>query len=550
MPAHKAQGAGGGAQPLQKLTVATPDADHDVAALLMQAEFALGKGDLKTAQAQYAKASALSSDPDVARRAVGLALALHDSAAAQRSLARWQALGADASDLQRARAQIALDQGRTADAQKELMAMTAHGGKQSWQDFGKVLLSARDAAQAGRLLENVATEQRLPDDGLAWLAMSELGQKLGRYAYAQRIADAAATRFHTGQAYAWAANMYAQRGEDAKARTLYAKAVKASPKNADIRLAYAGLLAKNGDTKGAESVLAKGPQDARSFAARAAFAARGKDLPALRRIYGELVKAPDEVRQSSYYLLGQLASLLDKPQAAVDWLAKVPADDEHAFDAGVRRAVLLQQLGKSDQAHALVRQMREDNADKSDVVQHLDQVDAELYMRDSAFAEAAKAYTRALAADKEDAELLYGRGLAYAEAGDTDAAIADLRAVLKLTPDDINAVNALGYTLADAGRHLDEATKLIERARAALPNDPAITDSWGWLQYRLGHLDKAETALQTAWSKRPDPEVGAHLTQVLLDLGRRAQAEKVYRAALKLDPDNRHLLALKEKLKP
>jgi tetratricopeptide (TPR) repeat protein len=548
MPTKTAQRPADGKQPLHTLSVATPDADHDVAALLMQAEFALGKGDLRAAQKGYAKASQLSSDPKVAERAVGLALALHDSAAAQQVLARWKVLGADEAGLQRARAQIALDQGRTEDAQKALMALTERGSKQDWQRFGKVLLGARDAAQAGQLLEKIATPQRLPKDELAWLAMSELGQKLGRYAYAQQIADIAAERFRSSQTYAWAAQLHAQRGEDQKALALYAKAVSASPQDLDARMAYAGLLAKNGDNQGAERVLAKGPQNSRSFAARAAFAARTQDLPALKRIYGELRKAPDDVRESSYYLLGQLASLLDKPQEAVDWLAKVPSGDEHAFDAGVRRAVLLQQLGKPAQAHALVKRMRDDHADKADVVQRLDQVDAELYMRGGDYAKAAVAYTRALSADKHDAELLYGRGLAYAEAGDIDAAVADLRAVLRLKPDDINAVNALGYTLVDANRDLDQAEKLLARAHAAQPDDPSITDSWGWLQYRLGHLGKAEAALQASWKMRPDPEVGAHLVQVLLDLGKRTQAGKVYRDALKLDPDNRHLLALKGKL--
>jgi tetratricopeptide (TPR) repeat protein len=273
-------------------------------------------------------------------------------------------------------------------------------------------------------------------------------------------------------------------------------------------------------------------------------------MPGLRRTYEDLRKAPPDVRSKSYYLLGQLASLVDKPQAAVEWFAKVPVDADHGVDAGIRRAALLQDLGKSGQAHAVVDRLRKHFIKQEKVVHRLDQVDAELYMSDNDFARAAEAYTRALKRNSSNTDLLMGRGLAYAESGQTEAAIADLREVLKRTPNDINAVNALGYTLADAGRDLDEATRLLERAHKAQPGNAAITDSWGWLQYRLGHLEKAEKALRASWDKRKDPEVGAHLAEVLLARGKRSQAERIYRTALHLDPHNRHLKALKEKLQP
>jgi tetratricopeptide (TPR) repeat protein len=549
-PMNKQDGSSASLHSSGNKSTASPQQGPEVAALVKQGEAALGKGDLKSAQADYARASMLSEDAGIAERATVFALARHDSAAAQKALQRWQSLGGNPMALTRARAQLALDEGRTDDARKLLMQLTEGGEKPAWQAFGKVVLGARDAAQAGRVLEQVATPQRLPDDVTAWLAMSEIGQKLGRYAYAQHIAEAAARRFHSSDAYAWAASLYAQRGDAKAARDLYAEAVKASPDDVDLRLAYAGLLAKEKRFSEAEHVLASGPQDKRSYAARAAFAARSRDMPALRRTYDDLRKAPEDVRSKSYYLLGQLASLVDKPQAAVEWLSKVPIGADHGLDAGIRRAAMLQQLGKSDQAHALVATMRKHFAGQDRTVRKLDRVDAELYMGNSEFAQAAAAYTRALKIDSDNTELLYGRGLAYAEAGNTDAAIADLRKVLKLAPDNINAVNALGYTLADAGRNLGEATRLIERAHKAQPDDPAITDSWGWLQYRLGHLVKAEKALRASWDKRKDPEVGAHLAQVLLARGKKAEAVRIYRAALHLDPQNRHVLALKEKLQP
>jgi tetratricopeptide (TPR) repeat protein len=538
------------AQPMQKQHVATPDAAHDASALVMQAEFALNKGDMASAQRDYAKASQTTHDPMVAERALGLALALHKPGEAKAALLRWQALGGDAIGLMQARAQIALDEGRTDDARKLLLKLTATSDKKAWQAFGRVLLGARDVAQAGGLLSVVATPERLPDDPQAWLAMSEMGQKLGKYAYAQDIADAAVKRFHTLSTYTWSASLHADRGENRQAMALYAKAVALKPKDTDLRLAYAGLMAKTGDNAGAQRVLAKGPQDERTFAARAAFAARTKDHSTLRRIYVELKAAPVSVRSKSYYLLGQLAALMKQPVQAVKWLAKVPADDDHGVDAGVQRAILLQQLGKSDKAHAVIAQLSADMQGKQEVERKLVQVDAEIYMRDKRYRQAIAAYTRALALDKSNPDLYYGRGMAHASVGRTDAAIADFRHVLKLRPDDLDAVNALGYTLADANRDLPEARRLLARVHKALPDNAAITDSWGWLQYRLGHLGKAEAALLNSWNAQKDPEVGAHLVRVLIARGKHAQARSVYAVALKLDPDNPRLKSLKGMLKP
>ena len=529
-----------------------PAAGHSpaVAALLKKARAALDTKDLETAQADFAQASQQSDDPDIAEQATGLALALHDSDAAKSSLARWEALGADRSDVLRVKAQIALDEGNTGQARDLLMQLTANGKKRSWQTFGKVVLNTRDAAQGGQLLEQVATPDRLPDDVVAWLAMSEIGQKLGRYDYAQSIADKAAARFHDARAYAWSAQLYTQRGDEAAAGAMYARAIQAAPDDTDLRMAYAGMLAKQGRIAEAGQVLAKGPQDERTFAARTAYAARARDMGTLRKIYEQLRDAPEPVRQKSYFLLGRLAALVDKPQAALDWLVRVPAKSKHGIDAGISRASLLLQMGQADKAHAVIANLRKVYAKQDTVRYRLDRVDAELYMQHGDYDKAAAAYTRAMAGKSDSSDLLYGRGLAYAEAGKTSAAIADLRAVLRLSPENINAVNALGYTLADAGRHLAEARRLIERAHKARPDDPAITDSLGWLQYRLGHLKTAEKTLRRSWDQRKDPEVGAHLARVLLARGKRTEARRIYRQALKLDPRNRHVLALKGKLEP
>jgi tetratricopeptide (TPR) repeat protein len=533
-------------QPLARLTVVTPDADHDVLAQLLAGEMALTRTDLKAASGHYDKAMALSNDPQVAERAAGLAIAVHDGAAAGRALDRWQALGAKPAAVAQARAQLALDRGDATEARRQLELLIGSGDKDAWRQFGRVLVGARDQAQAGRLLEALATPQRLPGDAHAWLAMSELGDQFGRHAYAMQIADAAMRRFKSAETYAWAAQMKFKDGDHDGARALLQKALAKEPKNAQLRLAYAGMLSQAGDYAGASRLLAHGPQNADIYAMRAGLAAHDRDEKALASLYQELQKAPPEIREGSAYLLGQLAEMQHREAEALAWYDQVGDTDEHAFDADLRSAMILHAQGKRADAHELLGQLQLAYLDQPTQLRQAWQADAELYLREQNYAKAEAAFSHALQVVPDDPGLLYGRGLAYAEAGQIDQAVQDFEHLLKLKPGDADASNALGYTLADANRDLPEAERLIRAARAAKPDDPAIADSWGWLQYRKGNLEQAAQTLRNAWLARKDADVGVHLGEVLWKQGRQQDAQRIFDEVRKLDPHN---VALQETLK-
>lgn len=534
------------AQPLARMMVATPDAEHDLLAQLLAGEMALGRTDLKGASSHYDKAMALSLDPKVAERAAGLAIAIHHDDAAQRALDRWQMLGAKPAQMAQARAELALDQGDTAEAQRQLELLIGSGDKDAWRQFGRVLVGARDQAQAARLLEALATPQRLPADPQAWLAMSELGDKFGRHTYATQIAEAAVQRFQSAETYAWAAQMKFKDGDHKGAQALLHKALAKAPKSTRLRLAYASMLSESGDDAAASRLLAHGSQDSDIYAMRAALAARHKDMKALAALYRELQKSAPNVRNHSTYLLGQLAEMQQLDDDALDWYGQVGDDDPHAFDADLRSALILHAQGKRNEAHQLLGQLQINSLDQPAQLRQAWQADAELYLRERNYAKAETAFSRALQVMPDDPGLLYGRGLTYAEAGQIDQAVKDFQHLLKIKPGDIDASNALGYTLADANRDLPEAKKLLQAARAAKPHDPAIADSWGWLQYRLGHLDQAAHTLNTAWLARKDADVGVHLGEVLWKQGRLQDAQRIFDEVRKLDP---HSISLQDTLK-
>jgi Flp pilus assembly protein TadD len=124
----------------------------------------------------------------------------------------------------------------------------------------------------------------------------------------------------------------------------------------------------------------------------------------------------------------------------------------------------------------------------------------------------------------------------------------DLKRILELDPDNTNALNAWGYTLADRGERLDEAHTLIRRALEQSPDNPYILDSLGWVLYRKGDLAGAERYLRQALSLLPDVEVYAHLVQVLHALGRTDEARRVLAEALARTPHDARLRGVRDTL--
>jgi Flp pilus assembly protein TadD len=125
-----------------------------------------------------------------------------------------------------------------------------------------------------------------------------------------------------------------------------------------------------------------------------------------------------------------------------------------------------------------------------------------------------------------------------------------LRKLIQLKPDYAQAYNALGYSLADRNIRLPEASSLLEKALELSPDDYFILDSMGWLQYRLGKLDQALDFLRRAYADKPDPEIAAHLGEVLWMNGQLEEAGKIWQRGLQLQGDHPILLDTIKRLKP
>jgi tetratricopeptide (TPR) repeat protein len=135
-------------------------------------------------------------------------------------------------------------------------------------------------------------------------------------------------------------------------------------------------------------------------------------------------------------------------------------------------------------------------------------------------------------------ELVYDYALVAERIGNFEVMEKELRRVIEVKPDFAAAYNALGYSFADRNIKLDEALLLIKKALEFSPNDHYMLDSLGWVYYKKGDLDQAATYLKQAFDIHPDPEIAAHLGEVLWQKGQREQAKKIWSDALRADPEN------------
>jgi Flp pilus assembly protein TadD len=151
------------------------------------------------------------------------------------------------------------------------------------------------------------------------------------------------------------------------------------------------------------------------------------------------------------------------------------------------------------------------------------------------------ALSEALERHPQHPDLLYQQAIVHDMSGDTDAAIKEFEALLQLRPADAGVLNALGYTLADRQRELRRAERLIREAVSQRPDNAAFLDSLGWVLYRRGQLRAARPWLERAWRLSREPEIAAHLGEVLWRLRQEDEARRVWRRALQFAPDSKPL---------
>ncbi len=260
---------------------------------------------------------------------------------------------------------------------------------------------------------------------------------------------------------------------------------------------------------------------------------------------GEKNLDPDRGLTQAYLSLAQIAEQRQDYTQADAWLQRID-NPEDLVNAQMRRAAILARQGKLDEARLLIRSLPEKTpADARLKIGAEAQLlrDSKQYLAAYEFlAESVKLYP-------SDLDLFYDMAMVADKLGKFDDMERLLRGIVAIDPKYHHAYNALGYSLTERKLRLPEAKQLIQKALEYAPGDPYISDSLGWVEFRLGNFDEALRILREAFAAKPDAEIAAHLGEVLWRLERREQAIQAWREGVKLNKDNETLVETLKRLR-
>lgn len=318
---------------------------------------------------------------------------------------------------------------------------------------------------------------------------------------------------------------------------LLEKGIKQYPDDKRLRLTYARVLVEQNRMEDAKtqfaSLVQQYPDDDELRYSLALVCLEAKAWDEAQGYLEDLIDRGSHV-DSAHLNLGRLYEERDDPQSALDQYALVTPGNEY-LPAQLRQADILMSTGNITEARRRLATARDANPEYAP---QLYLVEAESLNENDQPNRAWEVMNQAIRQFPDDLNLLYTRAMLAEKRDDLKQMEADLRAILKREPDNAMALNALGYTLSDRTTRYAEAKQLIERAHQLNPDDPAVLDSLGWVNYHLGNLDEAERLLRQALERFPDHEVAAHLGEVLWAKGEQREARKVWRKALEQQPDS------------
>lgn len=518
---------------------------------LLVAEMAGHRGQLDLSVSNYLAIARETRDPRVIERAVRLAAFAQNEKAALEAARLWAEVAPENHEAHRILAGLYLRAGRLDEAVTEMRALFT-GLKttpaQTYSLVVEMLARERDQDLALAAMERFVAGQEA--DPLAQSALASLAARRGALDRAAAILQKV---LQTSPEDPTAILLYAQvlqsQGKAADAVEFLSSALTRRPDDAGLRVAYGRLLvsAKRYDEAVAEfqRVVDRSPENGEARYALALLLLQTERLDEAEQQLRAL--ASRNVRQTSArFYLGQVAETRGRLDEAISWYRQVD-QGEHYVDAQVRLGVLLARQGRMEQAREQLQSVETSNA-RDRVRLYL--VEAELLTDAGRLQDAMAVHNLALEEFPDDADLLYARAMVAEKMDRLDLLEADLRAILSRDPSHVQALNALGYTLADRTDRYAEAYELISKALAQRPDDYYILDSMGWVLYRMGRPAESIEYLRRAAAVSDDAEVAAHLGEVLWALGEQAEARRVWEAALQRDSGNKRILEVMRRLAP
>lgn len=522
--------------------------DEEVMYRVFAGEYLGSEGELQRAVDEYLEAAMLSTDPEVAQRATRIAFAAESWQQAAMAADRWAVLAPQSVPAQESAATAMLRVGDFFGAEYPLARIleTLGDSVDAWVLASRVLAQSGEQELADSVMLELAGQRPDADPAVVFYARSQLAATFrdlkAAFEYARKSVE---LQPDNAQFLTWAGRVALNLDLKETGIEYIRRAWTLDSDNHDLTLAYADLLARNGDEAGARSILVDMEQTPDVKLSRVLFELAANNRLGAEAAYTELnlLDWPDPSEKAFYQ--AQCAEALGLVQRAIAYYGQV-TDGDRVLASRLRRAELIALEGDLDAARALLAQMRAEG--DSGLQEQAWLTEARILREADERLMALDVLEDAVSARPGSVTILYSRALLAAELGLVGAAERDLRTIIAAQPDNAAALNALGYTLADQTDRLDEAEALIRQAYILQPGEAAIIDSMGWIAFRQGRLEQATQFLARAWTLDRNPEIAAHLGEVFWVSGKREEAVRILREGAEIDAENPVLLETLERL--
>jgi len=515
------------------------------------AEIASQRNQREVAAEAYAELARETRDPRIAQRAVEVALASREAGLgmAVKATNLWLELEPDSVTAQQTLIALLLTTGKITEAVnpvKRLLAEQSDNAGRVFLQLAGLMTRYPDKAAVLALMKDLTSGYpNLPEAHFAMAQAAKLAEQPGLALSESKVA------LQLRPDWELAAQLHGEvlaKSAPQSAIKFYREYLAKYPQSREIRTNLARDLANEKDFAGARKefqyLITAAPNTAEYHLALGILSMEMKDYAAAEKHLARTLQLnfrdPDVVRT----YLGQVNEDQKRYTEAIKWYRQVE-DGENYFASHVRVAFLMAKQGDLKGGRAYLSAVKAANPEQRSL---LVIADAQLLRDAKQYQAAFDVLSQGLKSQPDSLELLYDRAMTAEKLDRLDMLEVDLRKVMVLKPDYAQAYNALGYTFAERNIRLTEGLQLLEKANQLEPEDAAILDSMGWIHYRLGNLDKSLDFLRRALAMRPDPEIAAHLAEVLLAQGQRGEAKTVSEKALHDNPDNEALLAVVKKI--
>jgi len=514
----------------------------DILYKLLLAEIAGHRGMLDIAVENYLDLARSTKDPKVVERATRIAVYARDDMATREMSELWIEIDPNSTDARQVLAIMAVRSGNIEAALEHLnILMDSSSGQidQKLWMIANMLGREEDQQAVLAVMERLMADRA--DDPQALFAYSQVVARLGDLGRARELLEQVLVLMpdNTNVALSYVSILQRQDKTDEAIEWLKDN-LKNREDDFNLRLIYARLLADSKQFEEArrefELLAAQAPNNPDVLYALGLLYLQSSRTDDSERYFKRLTETGKHVDEANYYL-GRIAEERNELDSAGSWYQGVQKGENY-FDAQIRLGLILARQDRIEEARDHLQNVRADTRREKSL---LVQAEGELLAGEERYEDAMTVYTVAL--DEEyDADILYSRAMLAEKMDRLDILERDLKEIIENDPDNAQALNALGYTLADRTNRYQEAYEYIKRALEASPNDFYILDSMGWVLYRLGRLDESVKYLQRALEIRADPEIAAHLGEVLWVMGDKERARDVWETALQETPDDSRLL--------